>query len=208
MSAPRRRAVFLAGFMGSGKNTVGHELARRLGWIFVDLDARIEARERMPIPDIFRLHGEPTFRAAETAALHDLLADVLDHPTVVALGGGAFTQENNRQLLHAWPTVFLDAPVQELWERCCRHELELGVARPLRGDLDQFTELHAHRLPFYRQASVVIETSGKRIADICNEITHALQLTTNTGDQSANTSPAPSSGTSAPNPIISKTPFS
>ena len=57
------RAVFLVGFMGSGKNTVGQELARRLGWDFVDLDARIEARERQSVPEIFRNRGETAFRA-------------------------------------------------------------------------------------------------------------------------------------------------
>src|SRR6204780_3153648 len=110
MTAMGVRAVFLVGFMGSGKNTVGQELARRLAWDFVDLDARIEARERETIPDIFRLHGEPAFRSAETNALRDL-TNSFARDSVVALGGGAFVQEANRELLRPWPSVFLDAPV-------------------------------------------------------------------------------------------------
>jgi len=169
------RAVFLVGFMGSGKNTVGRELARRLAWDFVDLDAVIEARERQSVPEIFRDRGEPAFRGAETAALRDLTTS-LGRDSVVALGGGAFVQQTNRELLHAWPSVFLDAPVSELWQRCLQHEAADGARRPLRNDLEQFARLHAERLPFYRQAFMVVETSGKGPADICQEIERGLEL--------------------------------
>ena len=84
------RAVFLVGFMAAGKTTVGQELARRLGWDFVDLDARIESCERQSIPEIFRERGESGFRLAETGALRDLLTGSLQPNCVVALGGGAF----------------------------------------------------------------------------------------------------------------------
>jgi shikimate kinase len=175
MTAMGVRAVFLVGFMGSGKNTVGQELARRLAWDFVDLDARIEARERETIPDIFRLHGEPAFRSAETNALRDL-TNSFARDSVVALGGGAFVQESNRELLRPWPSVFLDAPISELWQRCLQHETADGAKRPLRNDPEQFARLHQERLPSYRQASVVVETSGKKVGDICREIERALQL--------------------------------
>ena len=176
------RAVFLVGFMGSGKNTVGQELARRLAWDFVDLDASIEAREGQTVPEIFRLQGEPAFRSAETSALHDLLTNSLHRDSVVALGGGAFAQENNRELLRPWPSVFLDAPPQELWQRCLQDEAESGSGtqverRPLRKDPDQFARLHAERLPCYRQASLTVETSGKEPTTICLEIERALHLT-------------------------------
>lgn len=169
------RAVFLVGFMGSGKNTVGQELARRLTWDFVDLDARIEARECKTIPEIFRIEGEPAFRSAETDTLRDL-TNSLARDSVVALGGGAFVQETNRELLRSRPSVFLDAPISELWQRCLQHEAADGAQRPLRNDLEQFARLHRERLPFYRQASMVVETSGKDVADICQEIERGLQL--------------------------------
>ncbi len=91
---------------------------------------------------------------------------------VVAIGGGAFAQEKNRELLRQWPSVFLEATVSELWQR----SLTDGVERPLREDPEQFAALYAERLPFYRQASVVIETTGKQLAAICAEIEGALQL--------------------------------
>jgi shikimate kinase len=165
-------AVFLVGFMASGKSSVGQELARRLDWDFVDLDARIESRERQTVPEIFRDRGELGFRLAETSALRDLLTEPLTRNRVVALGGGTFVQERNRELLRQWPSIFLEATVPELWQR----SLTDGVERPLREDSEQFAKLYAERLPFYRQASVVVETTGKQLAAICVEIEGALQL--------------------------------
>ena len=165
------RAIFLVGFMGSGKSSVGQELARRLHWKFVDLDERIESREHRTIPEIFRNHGESGFRLVETAALCEL-TETLESDTVVALGGGAFAQERNRTLLKRWPTVFLEAPVEELWRRCA----EERDIRPLRKDRAHFAGLYEERLPSYRQAGVVVETSGKDLAAICAEIESALQL--------------------------------
>ena len=165
------RAVFLVGFMGSGKTTVGRELARRLGWKFVDLDRHIEAREGLTVPQIFQDRGEPGFRLAETAALLDLTQS-LDQSAVVALGGGAFPQKANRELLRDWPSVFLHSPVDELWRRCAQ-DVEL---RPLRKNQQQFAQLHAERLPCYRQSTLTVVTLGRDPASICGEIESALQL--------------------------------
>lgn len=165
------RAVFLVGFMGSGKSTVGRELARSLGWDFVDLDGQIERREGQTIPEIFSNRGEPGFRVAETGALL-ALTQSMGRDTVIALGGGAFAQDTNRTLLQPWPSVFLEAPVEELWRRCSEdHEI-----RPLRKDREQFARLYAERLPFYRRTTLCIATSGKKPSAICQEIETALQL--------------------------------
>jgi shikimate kinase len=165
------QAVFLVGFMASGKSTVGPELARRLEWEFVDLDSRIEAREQKCIPTMFQEQGEQGFRRAETAALQELTSG-LKRNSVVALGGGAFAQERNRKLLSSWPTVFLSAPLEELWQR----SQEDGTERPLRKDREQFNRLYAERLPFYRQATVTVQTAGKDAPSICGEIERALKL--------------------------------
>ena len=184
------RAVFLVGFMASGKSTVGPELARRLGWDFVDLDATIEVRERKSVPDILRDHGEAGFRLAESNALLHLIQSLERH-SVVALGGGAFVQANNRALLRDWPSVFLNAPVEELWQRSQAD----GVDRPLRKDRNQFAQLHAERIPFYRQATLTVETSGREVASICTEIEGALQLRTPSegSRQDSAASPSPNS---------------
>lgn len=166
------RAVFLVGFMGSGKNTVGRELARRLRWHFVDLDAEVEAREHRTIPEIFRICGEPGFRSLETETLRSLVDGFLTRPTIVALGGGAFAQEINREVLRDWPSVFLQATPEDMWQRC----LADGADRPLRGDRNQFARLYRERLPFYEKAGLHVETTGKPVSAICLEIERALHL--------------------------------
>jgi shikimate kinase len=169
------RAVFLVGFMACGKSSVGQELARHMDWDFVDLDIRIESRERQTIPEIFRDRGESGFRLAETNALRDLTEaleqDPLQRNTVVALGGGTFAHPQNRDLLRSWPSVFLDAPLDELWRRTT----EDVKMRPLRSDRTEFARLHQYRLPFYRQATVTVVTSGKDPASLCQEIERTLQ---------------------------------
>ncbi len=175
------RAVFLVGFMASGKSSVGRELARRLDWDFVDLDARIEARERQTIPEIFRDRGEPGFRLVETNALRDLTEslerDTFERNTsrgntVVALGGGAFAQPQNVELLRPWPSVFLETPLDELWRR----SMEDATIRPLGNDPADFARIYEFRLPFYRKATVTIVTSGKDPASLCAEIERTLQF--------------------------------
>ena len=170
--------MFLVGFMASGKSTVGPELARRLGWDFVDLDSRIEARERKTVPEIFRDRGEASFRLAESSALQHL-TQCLERNSVVALGGGAFAQEKNRAWLRNWPSVFLSAPLEELWQRSQTD----GIERPLRKDRDQFARLYAERLPCYRQATVTVDTAGRDVASICDEIESALHLQTQAEDR-------------------------
>ena len=169
------RAVFLVGFMGAGKSSVGRALSRRLGWPFEDLDERIQAREGRPIEQIFRQSGEAEFRRAEHAALRELLADLSSRPRVVALGGGTFVHTSNAELLLAETgvqAIFLDAPVEELFRRCQQEQLE----RPLRRDLDEFRHLYEARRPSYLTAGLRIETGGKDIEAVAAEVACVLGL--------------------------------
>jgi shikimate kinase len=165
------RAVFLVGFMASGKTTVGAALARRLTWDFVDLDAEIEARAGQTIAEIFRGRGESEFRLIEAAALREL-TESLERDTVIALGGGTFAQPSNLELLKPWPSIFLDAPVEELWRRSQQEDKK----RPLRSNFPDFARLHETRLPYYRKALVTIVTSGRDEASLCGEIESILQF--------------------------------
>ena len=168
------RAVFLVGFMGAGKSTVGRALARQMNWPFEDLDERLQAREKRSIEQIFRESGEAEFRRAEHEALRELLADLDSSPRVVALGGGAFVQAQNAALLAgaAVPVVFLDAPVEELFRRCQQEPVE----RPLRRDLEQFRQLYLGRRPHYLAASLRIETGGKDVGTVAAEVAEILGL--------------------------------
>jgi shikimate kinase len=168
------RAVFLVGFMGAGKTTVGRALSRRLGFPFEDLDDRIELREGKTIGRIFRESGEAEFRKAETAALRELLGEIHSSWRVVALGGGAFVQPVNAGLIEKaeMHSVFLDAPVEELLRRC----EDAPNTRPLRQDLKQFRELYEKRRRSYMKAAVRIETNGKDVEAIAAEVACSLGL--------------------------------
>ena len=172
-------ALFLVGFMGAGKTSVGRALAQRLNWTFEDLDERIERREQRTVPQIFRDFGEPEFRRAEHAALQDVLEEIRSGAVkIVALGGGAFVQEQNSALLSASgvPTVFLDAPVEELWQRCCAQASEAGTERPLLRSIDQFRELYQARRQGYSRASLEVQTGHRTLDEIACEIAEGLSL--------------------------------
>jgi shikimate kinase len=171
--------IFLVGFMGAGKTSVGRALACHLNWAFEDLDERIERLERRTVPEIFRESGESEFRRAEQAAVRDVLTELEGGAVkVVALGGGAFVQESNAALLGASgvPTVFLDAPVEELWQRCLKQAAETGAERPLLRSIEQFRELCETRRKHYLQASYKIQTEGRAFEEIATEIAATLGL--------------------------------
>lgn len=165
--------------MGAGKSSVGRALGQQLNWMFEDLDDRIERREGRKVAEIFRDSGEEEFRRAEHNALRQLLDEFRGGGVkVVALGGGAFVQEKNAKLLHesSVPTVFLDAPVEELWRRCSEQAREAGIERPLLRNERQFRELHQARCTSYARASVRIETGGRSVESIAAEIAKKLRL--------------------------------
>ena len=145
---PLTRAIALVGLMGAGKTTVGRRLAARLGLPFVDSDAAIEQAEGMSIAEMFDSRGEAAFRARERQAIA-ALAD--GSPRVIAVGGGAFADESNRNLLLERSTViWLDAPFEILARR-----LAGGGDRPLLRGPDSeaaLGALAAERAPFYGEA--------------------------------------------------------
>ncbi len=171
----KRRAVFLVGFMGAGKTSVGQVLSQQLGWRFVDLDDLVVAHEKRSIADIFRESGEAAFRKAETAALRRLL-DGLDQgrPTVAALGGGAFVQDENAWMLAeaGEPMVFLDATYDVLRQRC---EV-LAPERPLFEDESRFRALYETRRPHYLRANLRVDTTNGTVEQVAGEIMRRLSL--------------------------------
>jgi shikimate kinase len=171
------RAVFLVGFMGAGKTSVGRTLAQQLNWTFEDLDDRIETRERRTVEEIFRDSGESVFRKAEHAALRQALEEMQGGVArIVALGGGAFAQPENQALLKTAgvATVFLDAPVDELWQRCCAQASEATRQRPLLKNLEQFRSLYVARRQSYSMARLKIDTEGRSVQAIASQIAEEL----------------------------------
>lgn len=173
-------SLFLVGFMGAGKSSVGRVLAQQLNWAFEDLDERIERREHRTVAEIFRDSGESEFRRAEHAALEEVLGELeAGAAKIVALGGGAFVQQENAALLNTArvPTVFLDASVEELWHRCSEQASQAGAERPLLRSIDHFRELYEERHKSYLQAALRVETGGRSLDQIASEIAERLGLT-------------------------------
>lgn len=177
---PRRSdAVILVGFMGAGKTSVGRALGKLLNWEFEDLDDRIEQRAGRRIAEIFRDSGEQEFRRREHEALKNLLLELPQgRQRIVALGGGAFVQENNAMLLKSSsvPTVFLDAPVDDLWQRCSQQAADAGTERPLLASRDQFRRLYKERRKSYARALHRVQTENRTVDAIAREIAKKLRL--------------------------------
>src|SRR5258708_29088791 len=106
--------IYIVGFMGAGKTTVGRGLAHRLGWSFFDTDEEIEAAENTSIAEIFSARGEDEFRRIESEVLRQHVRWIeRGRPAVLALGGGAFTIPVNREMLtNNGLSLWLDCPFE------------------------------------------------------------------------------------------------
>jgi len=170
----RTPGIYLVGFMGSGKSTIGRRLADRLGWDFFDTDDEIEAAEKTSIAEIFEQRGETEFRCIETAILRQHVAWI-EHgrPAVVALGGGVFAQSENRELLeNNGLTVWLDCPFDIVARRVAQ-----ASHRPLARDPEKFAALYQQRRAAYELADMHIPISGDDPDDAIERILQHPLLT-------------------------------
>lgn len=150
----RSPGIYLVGFMGCGKSTVGQRLADEIGWRFVDLDTRIEEQQQTTIGSVFESQGEAAFRQMEAAALDELIREVYrGRATVASLGGGAFAWPGNRErLVDSGVSIWLDVPLDRLSRRVAGHP-----HRPLARDPERFATLFEQRRPLYALADYKIE---------------------------------------------------
>ena len=145
----RTPGIYITGFMGSGKTTVGRMVADKLGWAFVDLDTDIEEREHETVANIFATRGEAEFRRIETEAIKRWLRKIeCGIPTVVALGGGAFVQPVNYEILgNNGISVWLDCSLEVAEARIAEAD-----GRPLARDKEAFRKLYSERRTLYGRA--------------------------------------------------------
>lgn len=164
------KPLFLVGYMGCGKSTLGRKLARRLGVAFVDTDALVEQREGAAVADVFRYEGEEHFRQVEREVLEDVIAS--EDAAVVSTGGGLPVWGDNMQRMNeAGDTVYLRRSAEQIARRLSPYGRQ---KRPrLRGLSDE--ELvgfmgrdMAAREPFYTQARLIVdctETSDEELVE-------------------------------------------
>lgn len=154
--------IYLAGFMASGKSTVGPKLAERMGMAFVDLDDRIEAEAGMTIPEIFGREGELGFRQRETAALW---ATASDDEAVVALGGGTIVDDANRDFardhgLLVFLRVDADAILDRVADEAAHRPLlqdESGTPLSRTAMRQRIERLLSERRSAYEQAHATVD---------------------------------------------------
>ena len=145
--------IVLVGFMGTGKTTVGRELARRLGWRFVDLDAEIERAAGRSVRELFRDEGEASFRRRELESARQATGQ---EEVVIAAGGGAFAEDETRSVLQAGAvTVWLRCDLETILDR-----IGEDPSRPLASDRETMRQLLERRQPAYEHAQLAFDDQG------------------------------------------------
>ncbi len=166
--ARRHPAIALLGLRGAGKSAVGSRLAKLLRVPLVELDARIEQETALSLAEIFEFHGERSFREREREVLERLLAE--PGPKIIATGGGLVTAPETWSFLRAQAhTVWLKASPEEHWERV----IAQGDLRPMAKNAQSFQSLCrilAEREELYRQAEITLETTGRSVDAIAQEL--------------------------------------
>ncbi len=166
------RNIFLIGFMGSGKSTVGRRLAQRLGFGFADLDQLLVEREGRSIPQIFAEDGEPFFRDCESAVLAEQADRV---STVFATGGGIVGREKNRALMKELGIVVYLRVSWSTLERRLARSSGRPLADPGQG-LAPVRQLWQSRLPWYEEADLVVDADRLSVNGVVREIINRLGM--------------------------------
>lgn len=180
-----KRNIFVTGFSGTGKTTVGREAARLLGWRFVDLDEDIEAAAGKPIDAIFAADGEGRFRALESQAL---LAACAREGQVVSTGGGIVMSAENRKAMAAnGVVVCLEAAPQTIYARVqAQSEGECAVVRPMLAADDPMRRirlLKSQRQLNYTLAHWTVHTDTLSAAQAAHEVVRAFDILNDDGDE-------------------------
>lgn len=163
-----RRVIALLGLRGAGKTTIGKQFARRLHIPFVELDRRIEKAADMSLSELFSLYGEDYYRRLERETLSRVLSE--RRPMVLATGGGIVASPDTYEMLRKGAiTVWLKASPEDHWNRV----VSQGDRRPMADHPQAMADLRAllaSREPLYATADHTLETSGRPIRDILEEL--------------------------------------
>jgi shikimate kinase len=159
--------IFLIGFMGSGKTTLGKKIAARLGYSFIDMDKAIEQEQGKSIPDLFESHGEPEFRKIENEWLKNFNGD----HTVVATGGGApCFQDNLETMKTKGLTIYLHSSAENLAQRLYQSKSSRPLIEHVKTDLAQLADFVSFKLAeresFYKKSDLVFESFNVDMAKL------------------------------------------
>lgn len=168
--------IVLIGYMGSGKSTVGKELAKQLKINFLDLDSYIEQKYEMTISELFSAKGEIFFRKAEIVCLNEIFASKEDF--VLSTGGGTPCYGDNINVMtsNTKNVFYLNVPIPELIKRLVKEkEHRPLIANIPENELPEFLGAHLfERSYFYTKAHHTILVQQKKAAEVVNDIVEKL----------------------------------
>ena len=160
--------IVLTGFMGTGKTTVGKRLARRLSWQFVDIDSLIVSSAKESVANIFSEHGEAVFRRLEKRVIAKAIRG---DKQVIATGGGAFVDPENRKLLRATgPAICLTAQPKALLQRVGANLASRPMLTGAASPLARIQQLMAQRNPSYAKADLTIDTTNLTVEEVVDRV--------------------------------------
>ena len=165
--------IALVGLPGSGKSTIGRQLARRLGLTALDTDHVIEQRLGCSIREYFEREGEASFRDVEQAVIDDVTRS---HNGILSTGGGSVLRLSNREHLHSrCQVVYLRSSPEEIFRRL-RHDMQRPLLQ-VDDPLTRLRDLYAIRDPLYREtAHFIVETGRPSVANLLNMVIMQLEL--------------------------------
>jgi shikimate kinase len=164
------KAIFLTGFMGAGKTSVGKQLGKRLGLLVVDTDKMIEQKVGKSVNEIFAKEGESAFRKYERELLRTLPLENI----VITTGGGMVIQKENRDWMKKHGIViYLHCEPEEILRRLASDETRPLLKQP--NKQEQIKRLLTERLPYYQEAHFMIHTTNKTIEEIVDDIVVMLK---------------------------------
>jgi XRE family aerobic/anaerobic benzoate catabolism transcriptional regulator len=170
----RAGRIALLGLRGAGKSTLGRALAQHYGQPFIELDREIERAAGAPLDELFLLYGQSAYRRYERRCLESVLAT---HPRCVIATGGSLVSDTDtfRLLSSACRTVWLRAAPEEHMARV----IAQGDLRPMAGNLEAMADLRRildERAPYYAEADLTLDTTGKPVADTLAALVAALEI--------------------------------
>lgn len=169
-----KKHLYLIGFMGAGKSTVGKLLAETLNVAFVDLDSVIEREQQSTIGEIFQQKGASFFRQLETDAIHNISQE---KPAVIALGGGAIQSENNLKVIkESGILIYLNVSLLTLINRLKNDRLNRPIIAQIpHEELNAFIEnLLSERVGQYKKADLFVPNESKEPIKVVESIVKDL----------------------------------
>ena len=174
----RNHRIYLTGFMGSGKSTIGPILANTIGYDFIDVDKAIESQTGQTVKELFQTKGEEYFRMLERDLLQKVLAS---DPLVISLGGGTIADPVNFPVIRgSGVLVYLKTDPEQLLKRL-HHKTDRPVLVDIAGDRLgedalrlRIQELYSYREQFYKEADIVIPTDDQKVGITVDHIVKRL----------------------------------